>query len=158
MNRTHVQLINLVLITCLALALCSCAAVQSPIGAGATFYGLKSVVQQAPGTFVMQANNMILMAWPTGAKYAFALFCDGACPLAETTGRVVQTMSFSETVRYLESCGWTYMQPENLPTWITSALATGTVEAMVAAMRSLPSIWMVPVIILTPQWNPEIQS
>jgi hypothetical protein len=158
MNRIHLQLVNLVLVTCLALALSACAAVQSPIGAGATFYGMKSVMQQAPGTFVMQANNMILMAWPKGSNYAFAMFCDGACPNASLTGKTIGTMTFVDTVKYLESMGWKYIQPSDLPGWITKALAMGTAEAAMTAMRALPSIWIVPVIILTPAWNPEIQS
>jgi hypothetical protein len=159
MKRTSFKLINLFLIMALALALCSCAALQSPIGAAATFNGLKNVAAGNPGTFIMQANNMVMLAWPRGGEYAFAMFCDGACPAMKLTATMIGTLNFSETVKYLENVGWRYIQPSDLPAWIASALAASTVEAMTSAIKTLPSIFIVPVISVTPAWiAPEVQS
>ena len=65
-----------------SLFLASCAAIQvsttsvsstTLLGAGETIAGLKSVIQQAPGTLLMENKDLVVAAWPKGGNYAFTL-------------------------------------------------------------------------------------
>lgn len=79
-----------------------------------TANGLLRAVQNAPGTFMMASDKLIMIAWPEGAyDYGFAVFTkDGGsvkqfAELASCTGNRAGCESMADLVNYLKSIGWT---------------------------------------------------
>jgi hypothetical protein len=77
-----------------------------------TAFGLLRAVQNAPGTFMMASDKLIMIAWPEGSKYGFAVFSkDGNAveqfrELASCTGTKAGCESMSDLVKYLRTIGW----------------------------------------------------
>lgn len=160
--------ISLILSLMLALTLSGCAAVYSGsaqaapvfvLGAGETIQGLQSVVRGAQGTFAMVSaeGDLILMAWPRGGDYAFSYLTTGgaAKTVLDQNALKMATEGFANSVKYFETHGWQYLTPDKLPAALTGAIMAYTLDLVMAGVQTLPTILVVPVIIL-PQSNEPI--
>lgn len=118
-----------------------------PLGLKETFYGVKQVITSQPGTFAMMDEDMIILAWPRGVSYAYAMFCErGNCNALGLEATKISTMKFYESIAYLRGAGWQYVEASALPAWLTRALAATTVESFAAATQGLTTIWAFPVV------------
>lgn len=115
------------------------------LGAGETFAGLQAAMRCAPGTFIMEKGNLLLMAWPKGGEYAFAIIGKNGATASELNALKVNTESLSMMVKSLEQGGWKNILPAAVPAAVSQALGMLTVEMAMTAMRSLPTIFVVPV-------------
>lgn len=125
------------------------------LGAADTINGLKSVAAGNPGTFIMQSKDLILMAWPSGANYAFAIIDQTGKAHSSLAGLKLNTLNFTEMVKSLEAGGWKYILPAALPEKILIAVGTYSLEAAMTAVNAMPTVWVVPVIMLTPVYQQQ---
>jgi hypothetical protein len=144
--------------SCLAAAVRSAPVVSVPgsaLGAQETFAGLQSVMRGEAGTMIMERGNLLLMAWPKGTQYAFAILGKDGSVGQALTGLRIDTTSIASMIRTLESGGWTYTQPVNVPAIIAQALAMYSVEMALTSVRAMPSVFLIPIGIfeLTPEVN-----
>lgn len=101
------HIVTLVVVMILSTA---CAAVD--IAPAQTANGLLRAVQNGPGTFMMASDRLIMIAWPQGNQYGFAVFTkDGSsvkqfAELASCTGNRAGCESMSSLVNHLKSIGW----------------------------------------------------
>lgn len=98
----------------LIVALLSTACAAFDVGPANTANGLLRAVQNAPGTFMMASDKLIMIAWPEGSSsYGFAVFTkdgnsvDQFRELASCTGTRAGCESMSDLIKYLKSIGWT---------------------------------------------------
>jgi hypothetical protein len=144
------------------LLLCSCAAVQPAavyqVGAGETIAGMRAAMAGQAGTFIMQQNNLVLLAWPNWSSYSFAVL-DISGRVNDLNGLHIDTYNFSAMVKSLETGGWKYIEPAAVPAALAKALAAYSVELVMAGVQSLPSVLVVPVMVLTPSYrSAEVQE
>lgn len=123
---------------------------SAAIGAQETFDGLRQAMRSCPGTFIMERGNLLLMAWPRGSSYAFAILGKDGNTGADLTGLRVSTLSISSMVKSLEDGGWRYILPAAVPQAISRALGMLTVEMALTSMRAMPSIFIIPLWIMEP--------
>lgn len=160
---------SLILSLVLSLALSGCAAVQfgsaaapapmAVLGAGETIKGLQAVVSGAPGTFAMMSaeGDLILMAWPKGSEYAFTYLTTGGAAKTALDSNALRmaTEGFANSVKYFETHGWQYLTPDKLPAAVSGAIMAYTLDLVLAGVQTLPTILVVPVIVL-PESNDPI--
>lgn len=140
------------LVLCINLA--GCATVQAPacaqcvMGAGETIQGLQAALREAPGTFIMQHGNQVLIAFPKGTNYAFACLNTGgkAFDLAVKTN----PENLSQFVKALEDAGWKYIGPAAVPATVSRVVMAYSVELVMAGVQSLPTILVIPVYLVDP--------
>lgn len=130
----------------LAIFLSGCGAVQvgAPIGALQTLQGMQAVINSAPGTLAMAKDTSVLLAWPCGQNYAFALVRGTIDVIPGLNAQSLETLSFAETVLKLQKVGWKIVDPTQLPAAITGAISAYSVELVMLGVQSLPTIFMVP--------------
>jgi hypothetical protein len=149
--------VSLLIITCIAL-LQSCfaagpvARTSTLMGTGDTLQGLKLVMTEQPGTFLMTNERLVLAAWPRGLNYAFAIFTRSGSPV-DIQGLRINTLNLTVMVKGLQADGWRFMQTTELPGALYAALSSYTIEMLALSSRSLPSVYLVPLSILTPAPN-----
>lgn len=132
-------------LSCLGAGMRSGAPMNSALGAAETLKGLKMVVNGASGTFVMAHGDQYLLAWPYKGQYAIAMIGEGS-----VRGLRQGPMPLSELVKALEAAGWKFTSPAGLPTAVVSALGAYSLEMAIVGMQSLPSVFILPVGMLTP--------
>lgn len=125
------------------------------IGAQATFQGMQAAMKCAPGTFIMEKGNLLLMAWPQGSRYAFTIVGKGGEVGQSLTGLNINTLSISAMVKSLEQGGWKYIAPTAVPAALADLLGMLTVEMAMTSMRALPSVFLVPVMLFEPTPLPQ---
>ncbi len=123
---------------------------SAALGAQETFEGLRQAMRACPGTFIMERGNLLLMAWPRGTAYAFAIIGKDGSAGADLTGLRVSTLSISAMVKSLEEGGWRYILPAAVPSTIAKALGMLSVEMALTSMRAMPSIFLIPLWIMEP--------
>ncbi len=123
---------------------------SAALGAQETFQGLRAAMSCSPGTFIMERGNLLLMAWPRGAGYAFAILGKDGATGKDLTGLRVSTLSIAAMLKSLEQGGWQSILPAAVPSTIAKALGMLTVEMALTSMRSLPTIFLVPLWIFDP--------
>ena len=138
----------------------ACGAIQTAsttgtLGAAETFEGMKMVYQQASGTILMQKGELYLMAWPRGADYALTILSQNKNAPEALNATRSGVISFSEYIKTLEAGGWKYAAPSALPATIAKALTAYSVEAAVTALNGLPTVFVMPVMIVTPPYIQE---
>jgi hypothetical protein len=138
---------------CSAAVTTTTSAHTAALGAQETFRGLQAVMRSAPGTFVMERGELLLMAWPRKGEYAFAVLSKTGVG-SNLSGLKVNTFSLSEMMKSLETDGWKFITPKAVPAAIADSLKALTVEMALMSMRSLPSVFIVPVTLFDPI-NPE---
>jgi hypothetical protein len=163
---THTRALSLYLNLVLIFVLTACAAGQiqapsaaqsivAPLSLYGTLTGLRSVVQSAPGTFVMENDQLIMLAWPAGANYAFAIFSKTGRPVCDLfdlltrmgyAGNKTDVFTMSGLVKWAEASGWKYILPAALPKTILAALQSYTISAVSAGAQSLPEILLFPIV------------
>jgi hypothetical protein len=137
-------------IACVGGAISAGSSSGAQLGAAETINGLKAVVAANPGTFIMQSKDLLLMAWPQGSNYAFTIIDQSGRAQNSLNGLKLNTVNFAELIKSLEAGGWKYILPAALPEKVLTALGTYSIEAAMTAVKTMPTIWIVPVIILTP--------
>lgn len=149
MKAKLISLLLIILTTVAACAALSAPAASTPMGAAETVRGLQAVVRESTGTFVMQNGQQFLMAWPKGSQYAVAILGQGS---AESIRAIPQDpVKLTTMVKSLQASGWSFSDPGHLPTAIVTALmGSSSVDAVLAGLRFMPSVLMVPAIVLTP--------
>ena len=164
---THIFKLGLILSLILSMALSGCGAVSNGsaapmmvLGAGETLRGLQSVVRGAPGTFAMVSaeGDLLLMAWPKdAANYAFSYISAGgsAKTVLDDHALKMACEGFANSVKYFETHGWKYLTPDKLPAAVSGAIMAYTLDLVMAGVQTLPTIFLVPVIIL-PQSNEPV--
>lgn len=149
-----------------SLFLASCAAVQvgstsvnstDLIGARETINGLKSVIQQAPGTLLMENNDLVMAAWPKGTNYAFTLLKSSGQPVVDMNALKLDSISMATTMKGLEAQGWKQITPSDLPQAVLSALGAYSMELIMTGVQSMPTIFLIPAINLPTQSVESIQ-
>lgn len=97
----------------LVVMLLSAACAGLDVAPAHTVNGLLRAVQNAPGTFMMQSEKLIMVAWPQGGNYGFAVFTrDGHGveqfkELASCCGTKASSPTMSQLVQFLKNEGWT---------------------------------------------------
>lgn len=120
---------------------------SNALGAAETFQGMQAAMQANPGTMIMEKGNLLLMAWPRGSEYAFALLGkDGKA--VDFNALKVNTLSLTMMVKSLEDGGWKNILPSMVPGAVARVLGMLTVEMAMTSMRSLPTVFLIPVYIL----------
>jgi hypothetical protein len=124
-----------------------------------TLSGMRSVVQGAPGTFVMEKDALYMLAWPVkDGFWAFACLTKAGDPIKDiatyVNGTKVDTLTMANFLASLEQDGWQSVSAKVLPAGITSALGSYMTFLMSVGARSMPSPLMVPVIILPDMQQP----
>lgn len=127
----------------------------SGISFQSTLSGMRSVVRGDPGTFILLKNELYLLAWPAGdGAWAFANLTKAGNPIRDLSlyvnGTKVDTVTMSTFVAQLERDGWQPISSEALPASITGALGSYVSYLMAIGARSLPTLWMFPVILIQP--------
>lgn len=117
-------------------------AMVSPL---ATIEGMRAAFNGAQGTFMMQNGQAVIFAWPNGGSWSFSIVGAGEQALK---GMRTATVSFSQMVKFLESTGWSYIDKSAVPTAIAQALMAYTAEMALTAMQSLPTVLIVPAMLL----------
>lgn len=124
------------------------------LGAGETFAGMQAAFRGEAGTLIMEKGNLLLMAWPRGGEYAFALLGkDGRA--VDFNALKINTLSLSMMLRSLQDGGWRTVLPAMVPTAVAKVLGSLSVEMAMVSMRGLPTMFLVPVYILD---QPEPKS
>lgn len=118
------------------------------LGALESIRGMQAAVSGAPGTFIMQNSEQFILAWPRGTEYAYTVI--GEIPQALPNAVKYNTINFAQFVKALEGDGWKYIAPAALPKGLASLLLSYSAEMVMAGAQTLPSIFVVPVLILTP--------
>lgn len=127
---------------------------SNALGAGETFAGMQAAMRSNPGTMIMEKGNLLLMAWPRGGEYAFALLGkDGRA--VDFNALKVNTLSLSMMIKSLQDGGWKSILPSMVPAAVAKVLGMLTVEMAMTSMRSLPTVFLIPVYILD---KPEPKS
>ena len=65
-------------------------------------------------------------------------------------------MPLTELVKALSEAGWKFATPDKLPGVVLGALSQYSLEAAALSLRTLPSVFLVPVIVLTPEVSNEV--
>jgi hypothetical protein len=161
MKTNHKRLLSITLALVITFALVGCmptvvdttSGTALAIGTAETISGLKAVVSGQPGTLVYQLETTIMMAWPSGSNYAFAVMTTNGQPITGMTminGQAVSTYKLCDLIKTMEANGWKAIDPKLIPTVLVQALTAYTVEAVVAGMQTLPTIIVLPSIWLEP--------
>lgn len=116
-----------------------------PLGAQATVTGIRAVLAEMPGTFIMQSENMFLLAWPKGSSYAYVFLGKGTLDL---NGLKSNTINVTNMVKYLEGGGWKYVPVSALPAKVLQVLGSYTVEMVVAGASTLTTVFVLPVFLI----------
>ncbi len=123
------------------------------LGAGATISGIRSVIQEAPGTMVMTDGSVYFLAWPRGSSYAWTLI--NSTGKLDTNAVRHSTLAFSQLVKELEGEGFMRVAPSLLPAVIRNAVMGYSLSM---AFRTLPQVFIVPIFMLEPIPTPGGQS
>ncbi|KPL70093.1 hypothetical protein ADN00_18795 [Ornatilinea apprima] len=157
--KTRSLILSISLVLSLFIGACgaiSSAAPAGTLGAAETIEGMRMVVANEAGTFLMQKGEVFLMAWPRGTNYAMTVLSQSGASDA-LNGMRVNAVSLTETVKALEADGWKYITPAALPKAITEALAAYSVEMAVTALKGLPTVFIMPIFMVTPDFlQPEV--
>lgn len=136
---------QLALVVSMLIALSACAAVQTgaSLGAGEVISGMRTVIAEGSGTFILRFNDLYLLAWPKGSNYAFAVL--GGDTGSALDALRVDTLYLSHMVRALESEGWQRVLPGSLPPGVLTALQMYSVEAAISALGNfMPTFYVFP--------------
>lgn len=137
----------------------ACAAVD--IAPAHTANGLLRAVQNAPGTFMMQSEKLVMVAWPQGANYGFAVFTrDGHAveqfkELASCCGTKASSPTMGQLVQFLKDQGWTRIYA--LPA-ATAAQIRSLARYFGVASTANFSLFLLPVGALEYEVNPRIEG
>jgi len=128
------------------------AAVVAPVGFHSTVAGMRRAVQDSPGSWMYQSDNLIVMVWTYGQKYAWATI--------SKTGEVVQNLAFmrngqcadcttiAQFTYWLETHGFQRAFTQDLPAEIVATLTSFRMYLVSLAQETLPSFLMVPAAII----------
>jgi hypothetical protein len=120
------------------------------IGLQETVMALRGVVNNAPGTFIMQSlEGDFLFAWPSGSNYGFLAISRSTQPVNILNGFVsankTNTLSMADLTKQLESGGWKYILPTQLPVALYQFLTCATTQLLEwSASLITPFIFIVP--------------
>ena len=103
----------------------------------------------------MQNGQQFILAWPRGTEYAYTVI--GEIPQALPNAVKYNTINFAQFVKALEGDGWKYIAPAALPKGLASLLLSYSAEMVMAGAQTLPSIFVVPVLIMTPDFAPKTE-
>lgn len=112
------------------------------LGTGTTIQGIRATLAQQPGTFIMQQNELFLLAWPKGQTYAYLMVGKGNIDLNSIKAN---TFDFSKMIRFLEGGGWKYVPASALPAKVVKVLGSYSIEQVVAGAASMTSFYVLPV-------------
>jgi hypothetical protein len=112
---------------------------------------LRMTMQAAPNTFIMVGpNGEYFFAWAMKSNvWGFMGLTPNGAPLMDPKafcgGNYSNCLTFAGLVKYLETIGWTYATPSQLPPWLVTAL-TNTQQFLLnySAMLVTPAIFIVP--------------
>ena len=118
-----------------------------------TVQGMRSVVQGAAGTFVMQKGDLFMLAWPAGENaWAFACLTRAGDPLKNIAsysgGTKVDTLTMAQFLADLETDGWQSVSAKVLPAGISGALSSYVTYLVSIGARSIPDLFLFPVILV----------
>jgi hypothetical protein len=122
-----------------------------PVDLYATLAGLQGVIKGNPGTFLMGFRNVVMFAWPDRGCYSFAVFEASGKPILDMVesmglnGQRVDIWSMTDFVKFLQSKGWQFMDPNQLPATMLAALQSYAITAAATGARALVTI---PILIL----------
>lgn len=102
------------------------------VGTMSTLNGMRLVLQEGSGAFIMRYGEQFMLAWPRGSAWEFVFLTSSGLP----NGIKLNVFSFSDLVKQLEGSGWEYATPSSLPAAIMNVLSAGT--------NCLPSIFVLP--------------
>lgn len=127
-----------------------------PVDLYATLWGLQNVVRQAPGTFLMMQQNLVMFAWPDKAAYSFAVFYKDGKPILDMmeaigcNGQRVDIFTMATFTKFLEGKGWQYITPDKLPMAMLGALQSYMVTSVAMSARALVTI---PILVIPSTTN-----
>jgi hypothetical protein len=105
------QILQMVILIVAVILSAGCAG--SPVlGPASTANGLLRAVQGAPNTFMMASDKLVMVAWPQGTNYGFAVFTRGGeavnqfKELAACCGTKADAPTMTDLVNHLKSLGW----------------------------------------------------
>ncbi len=163
---TFALLCSLLLSACSAVQVAQSGASQlvevQTVGLGETLAGIQAAVQGQPGTFIMESDRLVLVAWARSNSWCFASFSKQGKPVIDLlsemgwNAQAVDTFSFSDFVKSLEASGWKTITPDKLPPALLATLQSFTVTAVETAANSLPTVLILPVVIT--DGAPEVQT
>jgi len=112
---------------------------------------LRLTMQEAPNTFIMVGpNGEYFFAWAMKSNvWGFMGLTPNGAPLMDPKqfcgGNYSNCLTFAGLVKYLETIGWTYATPSQLPPWLVTAL-TNTQQFLMnySAMLVTPAIFIIP--------------
>jgi len=116
---------------------------------GATFAGIKSALQQAPGTFIMMKDRLTIFVWSVQDGWAFVAIdprtksgMDTASKIANG-GNFVNCKTIDDLMKFLAKNGWERAMPDQ----VSSAIWVGMMEIsswLKDAASSLPTFVFIP--------------
>jgi hypothetical protein len=133
-----------------------------PLGLIATLQGLQSVVEGAPSTSLLTNGKLVLMAWPVGPNYGFAIFSADGKPvmdiLEETgfTSNLTQQFTWCNLLSWAMYHGWKTIIPGDLPPMLLASIQAYTVTSLQMGAQALPTILILPAISLPTTQNSGI--
>lgn len=124
-------------------------AVIAPISIYATLEGMRAAAGGQAGTFLMESDKVIVFAWSKGSNWNFAAIAKDGKPVLDmladfANGQKVDTWTFSQFIRDLESVGYKQISPEMLPAGVSGTLLSYTAELVMLGVRALPSVMVIP--------------
>lgn len=124
-----------------------------PLGLMATLDGLRSVVAGKAGTLIIENEKLVLMAWPVGENYGFAIIGKDGKPIYETlkamgwTSQISTPSSVANLISFALDKGWKFISPAQLPVTVVTGLMNATIAS---ATNILPNVLVLPAGNLTP--------
>lgn len=129
------------------------------LGICATLIGIQLVVRCAPGTFMMQTKELLMLAWPTGSDYGFVVIPrDGSAGASMRSifeaigwgGQKTDAITFSKFIFDLTKSGrWTYTDLTGLPLPVVTVLQSFTITAL----ETMPTFLVLPAGNLNDVWQ-----
>jgi len=116
---------------------------------GATFAGIKSALQQTPGTFIMMKDRLTIFVWSVQDGWAFVAIdprtktgIDTAAKIANG-GNFVNCKTIDDLMKFLTKNGWNRATPDQ----VSGAIWVGMMEIsswLNDAASSLPTFVFIP--------------
>lgn len=124
-------------------------AVMKPLNFYDTLAGMRSVVEGAKGTFAYEKDNLMVLAWQQGGKYAFVTATKDGSVFDSIkkicNGNLCDWKTMVEFVKWLEGQGYKLCPADKIPMQLTTTLTGYGTMLITMGLRSLPSMLVLPV-------------